>query len=169
MWMASLSVPEAHTHRLAPGLPLTPSYPCEEGFVRSQQHHHVPDSQPASITAPPIMSPQTEWAPFLLHLVSHQPPPPHDSIDDEDGNLLIEGITYVTGMSEEVRCNCRGFILRVVFWSVYTLCFMLTRVKDTLPEHKQFRVQDLVQLQQGLHQGNHQETQDQTEGAPESV
>ena len=47
---------------------------CVVPAWQSQQHHHVPASQPASITAPPIMSPQTEWASFLLHLVSHQPP-----------------------------------------------------------------------------------------------
>ena len=37
------------------------------------------------------------------------------------------------GMSEDIRCVCRKFNIRVVFKSEWTLCSVLTKVKDTLP------------------------------------
>ena len=40
-------------------------------------------------------------------------------------------LPYVAGMSEEIRCICRCFNLRVVFWSGFTLHSLLTRAKDT--------------------------------------
>ena len=36
-------------------------------------------------------------------------------------------------MSEDIRCVCRKFNIRVVFKSGPTLCSMLTKVKDILP------------------------------------
>ena len=49
-------------------------------------------------------------------------------------------IPYVAGMSEDIRCVCRKFNIRVVFKSGRTLRSMLTMVKDTLPLGKQSNV-----------------------------
>ena len=71
----------------------------------------------------------------------------------------------MAGMSEDIRCVCRGFNIRVVFKSGWDLCSMLTKVKDTLPLGKQFRgITYPLQLWQGLHRGDETETGDETEG-----
>ena len=49
-------------------------------------------------------------------------------------------MSYVAGMSEDNRCVCRKFNIRVVFMSRRTLRSMLTKVKDTLPLGKQSNV-----------------------------
>ena len=50
-------------------------------------------------------------------------------------------VPNVAGMSEDIRCICREFNIRVVFKSGWTLCSMLTtKVKDTLPLGKQSNV-----------------------------
>ena len=49
-------------------------------------------------------------------------------------------IPYVAGMSEDIRCVCRKFNIRVVFKSGRTLRSLLTKVKDTLPLGKQSNV-----------------------------
>ena len=62
-------------------------------------------------------------------------PHPHSSGDEgqeeEKGSLVV--MPYVAGMSENIRHACRKFNIRVVFTSGWTLCSMLTKVKDTLP------------------------------------
>ena len=58
--------------------------------------------------------------------------------EEERGPLVV--IPYVAGMSEDIRCVCRKFNIRVVFNSGRTLCSMLTKVKDTLPLGKQSNV-----------------------------
>ena len=57
---------------------------------------------------------------------------------EEKGPLVV--IPYVAGMSEDIRCVCRKFNIRVVFTSGRTLCSTLTKVKDTLPLGKQSNV-----------------------------
>ena len=47
---------------------------------------------------------------------------------------------YVAGMSEDIRCICREFNIRVVIKCGRTLHSMLTKVKDTLPIGKQSNV-----------------------------
>ena len=49
-------------------------------------------------------------------------------------------LPYVSGVSEDIRCVCGRYNLRVVFRSGRTLCSMLTRVKDTLPLEKHSNV-----------------------------
>ena len=58
--------------------------------------------------------------------------------EQEKGSLVV--IPYVAGMSEDIRCVCRKFNIRVVFKSGRTLRSMLTKVKDTLPLGKQSNV-----------------------------
>ena len=58
--------------------------------------------------------------------------------EQEKGPLVV--IPYVVGMSEDIRCVCRKFNIRVVFKSGRTLRSMLTKVKDTLPPGKQSNV-----------------------------
>ena len=58
--------------------------------------------------------------------------------EQEKGPLVV--IPYVAGMSEDIRCACRKFNIRVVFKSGRTLRSMLTKVKDTLPPGKQSNV-----------------------------
>ena len=49
-------------------------------------------------------------------------------------------LPYVSGASEDIRCVCGRYNLRVVFRSGRTLRSMLTRVKDTLPLGKHSNV-----------------------------
>ena len=58
--------------------------------------------------------------------------------EQEKGSRVV--IPYVAGMSEDIRCVCRKFNIRVVFKSGRTLRSMLTKVKDTLPPGKQYNV-----------------------------
>ena len=48
--------------------------------------------------------------------------------EEERGSLVV--IPYVAGMSEDIRCVCREFSIRVVFKSRWTRRSMLTKVKD---------------------------------------
>ena len=61
-----------------------------------------------------------------------------DEEQEERGPLVV--ITYVAGMSEDIRRVCRKFNIRVVFKSRRTLRSMLTKVKETLPLCKQSNV-----------------------------
>ena len=49
-------------------------------------------------------------------------------------------ISYVAGVSEDIRCVCRKFDMKVTFKSRQTLCLMLTKVKYILPLAKQSNV-----------------------------
>ena len=63
-------------------------------------------------------------------------------------------LSYVAGVSEDIRRPCRKFDMKVVFRSGRTLRSMLTKVKDTLPMEKQSKVNccvpDSLQLRQSL-------------------
>ena len=50
------------------------------------------------------------------------------SSEEERGSLVA--IPYVAGMSEDIRCVCSEFSIRVVFKSTWTHRSMLTKVKD---------------------------------------
>ena len=63
---------------------------------------------------------------------------PDEGQEEEKGPLVV--ISYAAGMSEDIRCVCRKFNIRVVFKSGQTLCSMLTKVKDILPLGKQSNV-----------------------------
>jgi len=52
---------------------------------------------------------------------------PDEGQEEEKGPLMV--ISYVAGMSEDIRRVCRKFNIRVVFKSRQTLCSMLTKVK----------------------------------------
>ena len=52
---------------------------------------------------------------------------PDEGQEEEKGPLVV--ISYVAGMSEDIRRVCRKFNIRVVFKSGQTLCLMLTKVK----------------------------------------
>ena len=49
-------------------------------------------------------------------------------------------ITYITGVSEEIRRTCRAHNIRVTFRSGRTMRSLLTRVKDPLPLDQQSMV-----------------------------
>ena len=51
---------------------------------------------------------------------------PDEGQEEEKGPLVV--IRYVAGMSEDIRCVCRKFNIRVVFKSR----LMLTKIKDTI-------------------------------------
>ena len=70
---------------------------------------------------------------FIRSAAHH--PNPHDPVDEDTQPIV--SIPDVAGMSEEIRHICRGFNLGVVFWSGCTLCSLLTKEKDTLPQGKQ--------------------------------
>ena len=75
-----------------------------------------------------------------------------DEEQEEKEPLVV--IPYVAGMSEDIRRVCRRFNIRVVFKSGWTLCSMLTKVKDTLPLGEQ-SISYPLQLRPGLHRGDH--------------
>ena len=58
--------------------------------------------------------------------------------EEERGPLVV--IPCVAGMREDIRRVCRRFNIRVVFKFSWTLCSMLTMVKDTLPIGIQFNL-----------------------------
>ena len=58
--------------------------------------------------------------------------------EEERGPLTV--IPCVAEMCEDIRHVCRRFNIRVVFKFSWTLCSMLTMVKDTLPIGKQSNV-----------------------------
>ena len=62
---------------------------------------------------------------------------PDEGQEEEKGPLVV--ISYVAGMSEDIRHVCRKFNIRVVFKSGWTFRSMLTKVKDTLPLGKQIQ------------------------------
>ena len=62
----------------------------------------------------------------------------HTSPDGENPELMM--ISYVAGLSEDIRRICRRFNIKEIFRSGQTLRSMLTRVKDTLPLDKQSNV-----------------------------
>ena len=74
----------------------------------------------------------------------------------------------MAGMSEDIRCVCRKFNIRVVFKSGRTLRSVFTKAKDTLPLGKQSNagISYPLQLRPGLHWGDQMETGDKTEGTP---
>ena len=87
--------------------------------------------------------------------------------EQEKGPLVV--IPYVAGMSEDIRCVCRKFNIRVVFKSGRTLRSMLTKAKDTLPTGKQSNVHGIsypLQLRPSLHRRDQTETGDEAEGTP---
>ena len=45
-------------------------------------------------------------------------------------------LPYISGVNEDIRRVCSRYNLRVIFRSGQTLCTMLTRFKDRLPEEK---------------------------------
>ena len=49
-------------------------------------------------------------------------------------------LLYMEGVSEDIRWACRKFGIKVVFRSGWSLCFMLTKVKDTLTMEKLSKV-----------------------------
>ena len=55
---------------------------------------------------------------------------PDEGQEEEKGPLVV--ISYVVGMSEDIRRVCRKFNIRVAFKSGWTLRSMLTKMKDTL-------------------------------------
>ena len=63
----------------------------------------------------------------------------HDEEQEEKRGPLVV-IPYLAGMSVDIMCVCRKFNIRVVFKSGWTLCSMLTKVKNTLPLGKQSTV-----------------------------
>ena len=60
--------------------------------------------------------------------------------EQEKGRGPLVVIPCVGGMSEDIRCVCRKFNIRVIFKSGRTLHSMLTKVKDTLAIGKQSKV-----------------------------
>ena len=64
-----------------------------------------------------------------------------DEEQEKEKEPLVHGDALcIAGMSEDIRRVCRKFNIRVVFKSRWTLCSMLTKVKDTLPLGKQSNV-----------------------------
>ena len=80
----------------------------------------------------------------------HSSARPRPTQDPVDGETEQEGadtqrpplvmLSYVSGASEDIRCVCGKFCLRVVFKSGRSLRSVLTKVKDTLPAEKQSKV-----------------------------
>ena len=78
-------------------------------------------------------------------------------------------IPYVAGMSEDIRCVCRKFNIRIVFKSRWTFRSMLTKVKDTLPLGKQSNVVYRIPCSCGqvyIGETMQTETGDEAEGTP---
>ena len=59
-----------------------------------------------------------------------------DDLQEEDKRPLV-GIPYVTGMSENIRCVCRTFNIRVVFKSGQIPHSILTKSRKHIGETKQ--------------------------------
>ena len=80
---------------------------------------------------------QNRYPAMFIHTSSS--PSPQSTIatqktesEDTSSSPLVM-IPYVAGVSDDIRCFCRTFDMKVIFKFRWTFCFMLTKVKDALP------------------------------------